>query len=573
MRGEELDDFIAGEITRAQLLRRLGASGIAVSLPALLAACGGDGDDAAPSQPSQEVKKGGVLRVGIFQQVESTNPFTALTENSIRAFRYAYPSLVQYNSKLEQVPDFGTEWEQSSDGRTLTFRTVPDAKWSDGEPLTAADAAWTINTIVEFKDGATSFLASNLDSVTGAEATDPNTLVVSYKQPVGIALALYKLSQIHILPEHVWGEHAKGDGAGLKEFQNAPPAVSGGPFILKEHRRKEITLLERNPTYYGTPAHIDAFGMQFYDSPDAIIAALKNDDIDLADLFSTPAILSLEEDGFVVGNEPGSLFNDFIFNSNPKKPKNRELLDPQVREAIDHAIDRQQIVDVALQGAGAPGGSIVPEGLGEWHNDAVGVPSFDTDLANQILDDAGYARGSDGVRMAGDHKMEYEVLRWDELVAGDRTFQIIQTGLDEIGIKVRQKVLDGAGLFAAFTAPDNKYLDFDLGMWDWIHNPDPDFVLSVLTCAQWGAWSDTGYCDEEYDDLYSKQSTAVDDAERRDLIWQMQEKVADERPYLILVYLGMTSAHSPKWAGLTMTPFGFQLGRISTEPMTSVHQV
>ena len=91
-----------------------------------------------------------------------------------------------------------------------------------------------------------------------------------------------------------------------------------------------------------------------------------------------------------------------------------------------------------------------------------------------------------------------------------RTFEIIQKGLDELGVKVTPNALDDTTAFEEILAPDNKYEKFDMAMWSWVGYLDPDFVLSVVTCAQWGGWSDTGYCNPEYDALYKEQGEAVD---------------------------------------------------------------
>src|ERR671922_1259243 len=97
---------------------------------------------------------GGVLRLGTSSRIDSLNPFVAFNQDAYSTFMYIYPFLVQYNRSLQFVPDFATKWETSQDGKTWTFHTLPNAKWSDGKPLTAADAAWTINTDVQLQKGA-----------------------------------------------------------------------------------------------------------------------------------------------------------------------------------------------------------------------------------------------------------------------------------------------------------------------------------------------------------------------------------------------------------------------------------
>src|SRR5271165_5141127 len=93
-------------------------------------------------------KDGGVFRLGSASSIDSLNPFIAFQADAYTAFEYIYPSLVQYNPKLQIVPDFATSWQTSDGGKVWTFHTAPNADWSDGKPLTAADAAWTYSTIL-----------------------------------------------------------------------------------------------------------------------------------------------------------------------------------------------------------------------------------------------------------------------------------------------------------------------------------------------------------------------------------------------------------------------------------------
>ena len=86
-------------------------------------------------------------------------------------------------------------------------------------------------------------------------------------------------------------------------------------------------------------------------------------------------------------------------------------------------------------------------------------------------------------------------------------------------------------------------------MWSWDGYPDPDFVLSVTTCDQWGGWSDTGYCNPEWDTLYVEQGKTVDENERLDLVWQMQEMAYNDKPYIHLVTLPTTTTWQAGWTG------------------------
>ena len=107
--------------------------------------CGGSGSTSSSS--------GGTFRLGTSNGIDSLNPYVAFNQDAYSTFEYIYPVLVQYDSNLHFAPFFATSWHASNGGKTWTFKTQPNAKWSDGKPLTAADAAWTINTDIKYKDG------------------------------------------------------------------------------------------------------------------------------------------------------------------------------------------------------------------------------------------------------------------------------------------------------------------------------------------------------------------------------------------------------------------------------------
>ena len=105
-----------------------------------------------------------------------------------------------------------------------------------------------------------------------------------------------------------------------------------------------------------------------------------------------------------------------------------------------------------------------------------------------------------------------------------RSFQIIQGDFKKIGVKLTEKTLDDSAAYDAILA--NNYRNFELSMWDWGPLPDPDFMLSVLTCGSWNVWNDTGYCNKTYDSLYQAQSAAINPAKRQQIVYQMQQMVA-----------------------------------------------
>ena len=547
---------------------------IAVVLVMAATACGGGGGGGGTAGPSGQVKEGGFLKLAGYDFIDSMNPYVGLNGDAYSAWQYIYPYLVQFKTQeLDYGPDFATSWETSEDGLTWTFHTVPDAKWSDGQPLTAEDVAFTFNMNIKFKRGATGMIAAAMSNLIKVEATDANTAVFRYSRQVPMVLS--NVQQVAILPEHVWAEFATGDGKAIKTFPNLPsegkPVVSGGPFMITEFKPDELAIFEKNLNYYGTPAHIDGFGLQFFSNEDAEITALKTGEIDAIESVPVTSVQTLKDAGMEVYTGPALTERDFIINSNPKKTVNRELLNPLVKEALEYATDRETIVQTAWLGYATPATTVVPPATGKWHDASIQALPFDLDKANELLDQAGYAMGSDGIRIGEDGPMAYDVLfPGSERGAGDRAFQIIQGDFLKIGVKLTVRPMGGGAVFTEMTKDD--YTTFDLAMWNWTPPIDPDFVLSVLTCGQFGSWSDSGYCNPKYDELYKAQGAEMDPQKRLEIVYEMQKMVYDDRPYIMLTYGTTIDAWSPKWAGFVQSVQGL-FPFLSKESLTQVHQV
>lgn len=545
-----------------KVIRALAAAAAVAVTPGLLAACSSGGSSDT------------VLRIGASATIDSLNPFVSSSDYSSVVYEYVYPHLTEYDTKdLSLVPSFATSWKTSEDGTTWTFDTVTGAKWSDGKPLTAEDAAFTMSMILKYKDGPTGQLAGFVSHLASAVATDAHTLTLTYDQPVANVLA--QLQQLPILPEHVWKPLAAGEGKEITSFQNGTPMVSGGPFQLTQYKKDQLALFQTNPNWWGkTKPSITGFGLQFFANDDAMVTALKTGQVDMIGE-STPAtaVASLKKAGLEVGTAPSVGFYDFIINTNPKKKSHPELLDPKVREAFEYAMDRQSMVKTAWLGLATPGSTIVSPASG-WHDDSIQGLPFDIAKANAILDSLGYAKGSDGIRVANGQPMAYDVVFPTEINgAGDRMFQIIQNGLKQAGVKLTMRKMDTDAATTAINGPDHTYDQFDLAMWDWVPPVDPDFQLSVLTCAQWGNNNDSGYCNPAYDALYAQQAVAPNREARQAIIDQMQKLAFDDRPYIALVNQYVVEAHSPKWTGFELSPLVGSVNNLSTQTLLGVHRV
>lgn len=536
----------------------------------LLGACGASPEPAAttaPGEPAQATEpaaspaaeepageeapagagEGATLRVGTTYIWDTANPAIGWYNYTLRYL--LYDTLVEEAGISNFVPGLAESWEVSDDGLVWTFKIREGVTFHDGTPCTAEDVAWSLNWTIENEVETFSFYLSSFQEVV---ALDPTTLQVTLSDPVGNME--YLLMYVWILPPSVW------EGMGpdeILEFEDLAAGTGTGPYKLVDWVEGEYLMLEANPDYWQGAPNIERVIWQEYATEDAIVQALLAGEVDVVYELPRTAIATLEgrEDvGLAV--MPSTVIDELIINSHEAGTQPASLNDPQVRLAIAHAIDKQQIVNVAFLGYAEPATGIIPRSMGDWYNsDLVDAP-YDLDEGNRILDEAGYLDGDgDGVREdAEGNPLEYRLYAEDDATE-TRILEIISDGLAQIGISAPPTPMDEDSLIALY--PD---FDFDMILWGWGLDPDPDFAMLIFTCDQReeGGWNDSGYCDEEFEQMYQQQAVTVDREERRQIIWEMQQKLFDERPYIVLDYEQWVQAYrSDRFTG-----FGLETGDI-----------
>jgi len=559
----------------------LAAAALAAVL--LAAGCGGS---SGSSGGSGSVKQGGVFTIGTTNYIDTLNPFNYIEAEAVTAYLEVYPELVQLAPNLTTYEgSYATKWTHSADYKTYTYTLHSGAKWSDGKPLTSADVAWTANTIVKYQNDATAVLASSVAHVTTVDAPNPTTVVFHYDAPIDPNLVLSNIASLYILPEHIWGSHTGNQGKDLKAFrpENALPLVSGGPFQITKYEKKGTTVFKPNPGWWGAKPHVEAVGLVYYTNSDSMIADLKSGQISAVDQVPYTAVSALKQSGgLAITPYKYGEFTNITWNSNPRKPQNRELLDPQVKKAMSMCVDRQQIISVIYDGQATLANQSVigPFGI-NWQSPDDQKLQFNCDQANAMLDQLGYKKGANGIRVAPAttgkyaqpaHPMQYQVMVPGSLdFNGSREFSIVADGWAKLGIKVTQQAGGDSAQAYAIETDDNcdaakstGYAKFDIALWDWFSYTDPDFQLSVATKGQWCSWSDTGYDNPSYDQMY-KQSGTLAGAQRLALVQKMDKLLSEQWIYTFLVNEKAISAAQPNWGGYHPELNGYNYGYM-TEP-------
>ncbi|APU14845.1 MULTISPECIES: ABC transporter substrate-binding protein [Actinoalloteichus] len=500
-----------------------------------------------------------VLRVAVTQNIDSLNPFIAIFASSTELMRLMY-EFVTLPSAEDQSPVGGLaeSWETSEDNLTWTFTMRDDVQWSDGEPVTAEDVAFTYNLMLE-DEAARTANGNFVSAFESVVAEDETTLVVTTATPQATMLAL----DIPIVPEHIWSEVDD-----IASFTNdTMPVVGSGPFILTEYRAEQFIRMEANPDYFRGPAEIDELQFLFYRNADAAVQALRTGEVDLVNRLTPAQVDALRDvEGIAVNEAQGRRFYELATNpgaatrdGTPIGDGHPALEDVRVRQAINQAIDRDVLVDRVLGGYGEPGAGYIPPVFQDYH----WTPSeeqrwdFDLDAANELLDEAGYPMGDDGVRVDGDDRpLSFRLYGRSDRAFDTQAGEFVRNWLGEIGIEVDLQIMAGTRL--------NELTGegvYDLAFSGWGVNPDPDYVLGIQTCGQrpgedgTGGTTDAFFCDEEFDDLYAAQLAEFDPEARRALVADMQELFYEQSSSMTLFYENALEAYrSDRFEGFQLQP-------------------
>ncbi|MGW4795087.1 ABC transporter substrate-binding protein [Nonomuraea sp. NPDC004297] len=511
---------------------------------ALLAALGvallvaGQGTAALAQDPAAGKK---IVRVGATQSMDSMNPFLAVRLVSTSIHRWMYGYLTVPDSKtLQPSPDLAESWTTSEDGLTWTFK-IRTAKWSDGQPITAEDAAWTFNKMMtdEAAKTANGPAVENFETVT-ANGQD---LVIKLKSPQASMLD----NPVPIMPKHAWESVTDMANYDAEKY----PTVSSGPYIAVEHKKDNYVKLQANPTYWRGKPKIDELQVVFYDNPQAAIAGLQKGDIDLLGRMTPQEFDAIKNDPAIEpwntqGRRAAYLQVNHGATTTDDKPVgdgHPALKDVKVRQALHYAIDKQKLVDEVQNGLAKPAdGSIVPPMYKEFFWEAAGEEKvgYDPAKANQLLDDAGYKKGSDGVRTMpdGDRKLEFRFTIHTETPIEDKLAEYLTAFFKEVGITLSTVKLDSS----KFTEETGVTGNFDIAISGWSVNPDPEEVMATHLCSRRpapggeGGGTESFFCDDTFEKLYQDQLKELDRTKRVDLLKQMQERLYTQAPVIAIYY-------------------------------------
>lgn len=512
---------------------------------------------AASSSPSASPSGSGaaggpVLRVGMTSGIDNPNIWALNSATEFEAVTLQYDMLMKYSDvDLTAAPGLATGCDPSADRRVWTCTLRPGLKWSDGLPLTSKDVAFSYRFAI---DKEMPYFSGYFPEGTTFETPDDTTLIWKSPEPTnGPTVPAW----VYVAPEHVWAKYADKD---LKEITSAKvlPNVASGPYVMTRAVDGQSWTFERNPYFWGDKPAYQTIVFSLFTNQEAMVQALKNGQIDIADGLEPallPAVEKLPDVAIqkVVSDWWVNMAFNFGGQGSSSKPL-PALQDLQVRKAIEMAIDKQKIVDTVYPDAASPGTTVVRPLSVYWHLDVPEdkIVRYDPAAANAMLDQAGYTKGSDGVRT--DPKTRQPLIirlpTSDDTAGSTAVGQLIAGFLKQIGITVKVQPVTAGKMYDIQQSGD-----FDAYIWYWSGDPDPNYQLSVFTSGECKNLSDGCYSDPTYDALFEKQRTTLDPALRLPIVKEAQQYLYDHVPGIVVAYPNAIEAYRrDKVANLTATP-------------------
>lgn len=485
-----------------------------------------DANDNAGNEENNETagepEEGGTVTIGLisdpvaFMTTHSTDTTSGAVEDMV------YNQLVRIDEEIEIQPELATDWDISDDGLTYTFNLVDDVYFHDGEPLTAEDVEFTFNIFID--EDYTGPRAGYFSSVESVEALDDTTVEFQLSE---VDARLIANVGFGIMPKHLLEDIPAAE---LEESDFSRNPIGSGPFVFEEWADGQYLQLTANEDYWEGAPHLDRITMSIVGDQNAAMAQLEAGDIDITIIpatdFSTAE--AWDEEGIIdLRSTLGFQYNYMGFNMD------RDMFsDKETRQAITHAIDREAIIGQVGQGQGEVAhGPVSP--LSWAYNEDMPQFEFDQDKARELLAEAGWEEGSDGILERDGERFEFTLSTNSGNQIREDVAVIIQSMLNDVGIDVTPEYVEW-GAFLDQIQPPNWDFDAVILGWGLATDPDPSALWHSKEYEQ--GQNNVNYRNDEVDALIESNIGIVDEEERAEVLQEIFSLIAEDQPYTFLYY-------------------------------------
>lgn len=440
----------------------------------------------------------------------------------------------------------------SEDGLKYTFHLKPDVKFTDGTPMTVKDYVFTLKMLLDKSyDGDSDPLSYNIvgakeynegkaTEVSGLKVIDDQTVEVTVSEAT--ALTYSELGTVQILPEHYYGKaYKQGNLDGVKALNSKP--LGSGQYVVKAYKPGQEVVLEANASYFrGAPKIKNVIFKTETDTTFLTSMTSGATDLNGEINVSEDNVEALKELGFAnVNLLPNNGYGYIAFNHKLDKFK-----DVKVRQALTYGLNRAEIVS-AIYGPYARVINI-PQSSVSWAYTEEGIEKyeFDMDKAKQLMDEAGWKVGSDGIREKDGKKFTINFTATADNPVVDALLPVMTQNYKELGIKLDKETLD----FNAISDKQNSG-DFEMFFAAWGLTPDPD----TTTLTTGGPQNRIGYSNEKVDELTKKGKYERNLEKRKEIYKELYQEINKDVPTILMYQRNNMVTYSSRVDGFDISPY------------------
>lgn len=509
-------------------------------------------------------KPGGDLRVAMQQDANVLNPYLASNDSETFCVGLIYDTLLGYDSEnAELLPGLADSWEWEAGNMSALFHLNKDAKWQDGEDVTADDVVFSFTYLSNTQFPIFFAIASNYG---GVEKVDDDTVRLKFNYPQ-VDAPRFIGTVVSIIPEHIWKDVADG-----QSFANLDNPVGSGPFRLKERAAGQYIVLEATHSHYRLKPTLDTITIHIVSDETVAVLALKNGDFDVLGWDVSPDIAVEVRDkpadypNIQLATTGGLGDTTLIFNLRKAPYDNVDL-----RRALAQAVDTDTIIQNVLLGFADPlGPGFFPPAGTAWYDPNIPAIKYDPEAAKAALEAAGFKDvNGDGWREQPDGSPLTISILCTVVPSSQDVANFIAADFGDVGIQTTVEPVDPTGL-----RPRLKAADFDAVL-SGISLSEPGMIAyylgssrGVVKDGQVVGFNYGGYASTAFDEAATASRTAFDKAERQQLLYQCQEILAQDLPQLPLYIPAIINLYrDDRFSGWVVTP---GVGVLSTDTLEAL---
>jgi len=529
-----IDEFVAGRISRRDLLRRGAVVGISLPvLSGILAACGGSSTSSKPSGGGGTSAAGAnaTIKAGIITPSGDINPVTVADQGGLDMLAQTGEYLALSDQTLTLKPVLATSWSSNSGADVWTFKIRQGVKFHNGQPMTADDVVYTFQTLTT--KGANPTLAGVVQP-SGVKKVDDFTVAFHLQAPNGNFPYLVSSDNYNTIIMQ------KGQDP-TKWVTNFPGT---GPFTFKSYTPNVGASFARNESYWGKKALPAATEFTFYGTETPGVLALTGGTIDVLGQFSVSGGPQLLNGQFNVSKLKSSAHRELSMR-NDKAP----FTDARVRRAVALTLDRPAIVKSLFNGFAD---------LGNDSPFAPVFPSTDTSVAQRAKD---IAQAKSLLHAAG-HPNGFSVPLYANAVQEIPDYaQIVQQSAKAIGVDIAVHAQPSSTYYGKATFGNSNWLDATMSLVDYGHRGVPNAFLTnplqaINSKTGTGAWNAAHFNNSQYDKLAAQYIAAVDLTTQRQIAGQIENLLLTQTPIIYGYFYNYLSAWAKNVAGVYPTAIG-----------------